>query len=256
MDTVGAMLGPLLGFAMLAAIPGGYDAVFVTSFCFALMGLAVLVLMVPSRRAAGSGHRSNLTMRTAAKMLANRSYRSTLAAAGLLAACTVGDGFLYLVIQRRTDLAPEFFPLLFVGSAAVYLLLAVPVGRLADRIGRRRVFVGGHVALLGAYAAAGAPVSAVAAVVVCLSLLGAYYAATDGVLSALTVPMVPAELRSSGLAGVQTVVAAGRFIAAIAFGAIWTQSTADTALIIFGLALAAALLPAVLLLRVAREDSR
>jgi MFS family permease len=189
-------------------------------------------------------------------MLANRSYRSTLAAAGLLAACTVGDGFLYLVIQRRTDLAPEFFPLLFVGSAAVYLLLAVPVGRLADRIGRRRVFVGGHVALLGAYAAAGAPVSAVAAVVVCLSLLGAYYAATDGVLSALTVPMVPAELRSSGLAGVQTVVAAGRFIAAIAFGAIWTQSTADTALIIFGLALAAALLPAVLLLRVAREDSR
>ena len=36
LDTVGAMLGPLVAFALLAIVPGGYDVVFVTSFCFAV----------------------------------------------------------------------------------------------------------------------------------------------------------------------------------------------------------------------------
>ena len=39
------------------------------------------------------------------------------------------------------------FPLLFVGTALVYMLLAVPAGRLADRVGRGRVFVGGYALL-------------------------------------------------------------------------------------------------------------
>lgn len=253
MDTFGAMAGPLLAFALLAAVPGGYDVVFVTSFCFALMGLAVLVLMVPNLRPAQRDGEPAVTGRKVVQLLADRSYRRTLLAAGLLATFTVGDGFLFLVIQRRTDLAPEFFPLLFVGSSAVYLLLAVPCGRLADRFGRRHMFIAGHVALLGAYAAAGVRVSVLAAVIVCLTLLGTYYAATDGVLAALTVPLVPEELRGSGLAGVQTVVAAGRFAAAIGFGAVWTYADVDTALAVFGLGLALVLLPAMLLLRIKRE---
>lgn len=253
MDTLGAMLGPLLAFAMLAAIPGGYDAIFVASFCFALMGLAVLVLMVPNLRPPAREESSKSPKRASAQLLSVRSYRQTLVAAGLLALVTVGDGFLFLVIQQRTDLSPKYFPLLFVGSASTYLLLAVPLGRLADRVGRRHVFIAGHVALLGAYAAAGSGVSAIAAVVLCLALLGTYYAATDGVLSALTVPMVPEALRSSGLAGVQTVVALGRFAAAIGFGAIWTMASVDTALVVYGIALALALVPAFLFLRDTRE---
>src|SRR5262245_34196070 len=50
LDTVGALLGPLLAFAVLAAAPGAYDAVFVVSFCFAIVGLGVIGLLVESRR--------------------------------------------------------------------------------------------------------------------------------------------------------------------------------------------------------------
>ena len=47
LDMAGAMAGPVLAFAVLAAAPGGYDAVFVVSLCAGLIGLGVVVLYVP-----------------------------------------------------------------------------------------------------------------------------------------------------------------------------------------------------------------
>jgi hypothetical protein len=49
MDTAGAMTGPLLAFGILSALPGSYEAVFVTSFCFALVGVAVIALLLRDR---------------------------------------------------------------------------------------------------------------------------------------------------------------------------------------------------------------
>ena len=45
----------------------------------------------------------------------------------VLGLATVSDAFLYLGMQRRMDLDLTAFPLLFVGSAASFMLLAVPV---------------------------------------------------------------------------------------------------------------------------------
>src|SRR3546814_1325098 len=71
--------------------------------------------------------------------------RRVLATAGILGLLTIGDGFVYLVLQSRGDFAAQWFPLLYVGTNVVFLALAVPLGRLADRVGRARVFVIGHV---------------------------------------------------------------------------------------------------------------
>lgn len=45
-DTVGVMVGPFVAFVLLSIAPGAFDAVFVTSFCVAVVGLAVLLLFV------------------------------------------------------------------------------------------------------------------------------------------------------------------------------------------------------------------
>jgi sugar phosphate permease len=47
LDMAGAMMGPVLTFAVLAVAPGAYDAVFVVSFCAGLIGLGFIVLYVP-----------------------------------------------------------------------------------------------------------------------------------------------------------------------------------------------------------------
>ena len=115
-------------------------------------------------------------------------------AAGVLGLLTISDGFLYLVAARRDDLAATWFPLLYVGTNVAYLALAIPLGRLADRFGRARVLVAGHLLLVGAYLCAAGPVGGLGATALCLLLLGAFYAATDGVLAALTATLVPTEV--------------------------------------------------------------
>ena len=57
MDTTGAMIGPLLAFAILAAAPLAFHSLFLVSFCFAVVGLMVLVLLraQPAADARGAG---------------------------------------------------------------------------------------------------------------------------------------------------------------------------------------------------------
>ncbi|MFD7256099.1 MFS transporter [Streptomyces sp. NPDC059874] len=220
LDTAGALLGPLAAFGVLWVVVDGYDTVFTVSCCVAVLGVALLALFVREAPAPAVPGPARAPVRTLVRIPELRRLCLTSAALGLF---TVGDAFLYLLLQRRLDLPAAYFPLLPVGTAAVFLLAAVPAGRFADRLGRRRVFLGGHVLLVGACllllvpGAAGPPL-----VVGVLTLLGLFYAATDGVLMAAAGSVLPAELRTTGLAVLQTAQALARFAGSVLFGAAWT----------------------------------
>lgn len=230
LDTAGALLGPLAAFGVLWVAVDGYEAVFTVSCCLAVLGVVLLALFVREAPApAPVTARAPLPpVRTLVRLPGLRRLCLTAAVLGLF---TVGDAFLYLLLQRRLDLAAGYFPLLPVGTAAVFLLAALPMGRLADRLGRHRVFLGGHLLLLGACLLLLAPVPAGAPLVVgVLALLGLFYAATDGVLMAAAGPLLPAELRTTGLAVLQTAQALARFAGSLLFGAAWTLWGPGTAL--------------------------
>ena len=152
-DSAGALLGPLVAFSLLGLFPGGFQGLFVVSFGMGLIGLATLVLGVENR-APDSLPMPSLSIRSWRVMfhpLQLRSFRRLLLAATPLALCSVSDAFVYLTFQRVSDLHVRYFPLLYLGTAFIYLTLAIPLGRLADRVGRWRVFLGGYVGLLGVY---------------------------------------------------------------------------------------------------------
>ncbi|SMH42843.1 Na+/melibiose symporter [Rathayibacter oskolensis] len=247
LDTVGATIGPLLAFVVLLLVPDGYATVFVVSAAFATLGVVVLLLFVPDLRTRPAGVPARV--RLPWRRLWDRRPRRLLLAAGLLGVLTVGDGFVYLVLQSRSGFAAQWFPLLYVGTNAAYLALAIPFGRLADRWGRARMFAAGHVLLLAVYVLAASPASGLPATLACLLLLGAFYAATDGVLAAVAGASVPAEIRASGIAAAQTVVAVARLIASVGFGALWLWLGREGAMIAVAVALTAALPVAALLLR-------
>ncbi|MEU2339280.1 MFS transporter [Streptomyces sp. NPDC013172] len=243
MDTTGAMLGPLAAFLILRAAADGYDAVFGVSACVAVLGVLVLVLFVPGKRkgpgaleedgrAAGPPVRGGeaegpaagppVRVREALALLRLPRLRALAGCAALLGLTTVSDAFVYLLVQRRAGIGEEWFPLLPLGTAVVFLLLAVPVGALADRVGRRTVFLAGHASLLTAYALLLWAPATPALVPLVLALHGTFYAATDGVLPAALAGLVPEHLRASGLAIVGTSQALARFCCSLAFGAAWT----------------------------------
>ena len=155
MDTAGAMLGPLLAFGLLARGAAALRRAS-SSSASASRSSASRVLVAararraapraadaPSRRRAAMGRALGLlrvppSAASARRRRARPGDRS--ATASSTSACSDRIGF-----------APRYLPLLFVGTAVVFMVLAVPMGRLADRVGRGRVFVGGYVLLLCVY---------------------------------------------------------------------------------------------------------
>ncbi|GHG11136.1 MULTISPECIES: MFS transporter [Amycolatopsis] len=220
MDTVGAFLGPLVAMAVLALSLGSYTSVFFTSFCIAAIAVLLLALFVRDRP--GSVDRAAVSARAALGLLKQQDFRRVALWAAMLGLVTVGDSFVYLILQRRWEIAATYFPLLPLGTAGVYLLLAVPLGKLADRVGRWPVFLGGHAALCLALVLLCGPRAGLWLAVVALGLHGVFYAATDGVLMAAAGPLIPAGLRATGLAVVQTGQAVARMLSSVLFGLAWT----------------------------------
>jgi MFS family permease len=255
LDTVGAMIGPLMAFGLLWVAPGAYDAVFVVSLCAALIGLSVLVLFVENAPAVVSTptRREQVTLGAAVRLLRLSSVRPLLIAGAVLNLATISDTFFFLTLQRRLEFQVGFFPLLYVATSAVYMILALPAGVLADRAGRTRVFIGSHVLLVLAYAALLRPSLGGAEIAGYVVLLGAYYAGTDGVLMALVSARLPRALRSTGMAQVTTLAGLARFAGSLLFGWLWTWGGLEFAVATAAGALLAAIVLGVFLLGWKRE---
>jgi MFS family permease len=250
MDNLGAFLGPLAALGLLGlATADSYDAVFVGSACAAAVGLLVMVLFVRNRQ--GPAATETIHAFRIRPLLRRRPFRRLCVVAALLGLVTVGDGFVYLVLADRDDLPVAAFPLLAVGTSLTFVLLAIPVGRLADRVGRWPIVVAGYCCLLAVYLILSLGRGPIVLVVV---LYGAFYAATDGVLTALAAPLIPDELKTTGLALLQTGQALAYFVSSVIFGVLWQYVGVNAACLAAAIA-AALMLPAgALLLRPARTE--
>jgi MFS family permease len=250
LDTVGAVIGPLLAFGLLVLAPQGFHSIFFVSFCFALVGLAILVLFVhnPTERL-DREHAAPPSTRSIAQLLAVPQFAAVIAAASALALATMSDGFVYLGLQKNLGFGIRDIPLLYGATSVVYMVLSVPIGYLADRVGFRRVFVLGYMLLLVVYAALVVPGLGGAASVMVIVAFGAYYAATDGILAALASSMLPAEVRATGLSLVMTATSIARLLASVLFGAIWVLAGVHAAVWVFALGVVLAAVFAAIVLK-------
>lgn len=246
LDTAGALLGPLLAFAVLALLPGDYSSVFALSFCLALAGVLVLAFFVRQPRA-DVRTRAGVSLRAGLRVATAPGVRTLVLVAGLLGLVTVGDMFMYVALQRQADLPTSVLPLLPLGTAGVFMLAAIPLGRVADRLGRWRLFLLGHVLLLGCYALVVSSLDGWLIAGAVLALHGLFYAASDGVLMAAAGPLIPTALRSTGLAVVQTSQALARTVGAFGFGAMAAWQGLGGTFAFFAVALVGLLLVAVAL---------
>ena len=126
---------------------GAYDAIFVVSFCVALIGLAVIVLFIrnpenKTENETGIGEtipssksHPAVTLRSMVKLLGQAEFRTLVIVGSALSLMTVSDGLIYLALQQRIKIANGLFPLLYIVTASMFMIFAIPAGRLADRWG-------------------------------------------------------------------------------------------------------------------------
>lgn len=242
MDTFGAFVGPLLAFWVLYLVPGDFHAVFVIAAlsprsasrsCSSRCPTFVCDVPGPAATRPTGGSRPDYC--------ATRVCCGSRPRPGSSACSASARPNVFLELQDRDDLALTYYPLLVVGMNLGYLILAVPVGCLADRIGRWPVFVRAYIALILAYVAAGGPIQGAVINCVAVALLGAFYAATDGTLVAMAGQAIGESVRTSAIVTAQTVSAGAAFFAPLIFATLWTAVGRAEAL-----PLVAAALPVVL----------
>lgn len=243
LDAAGALAGPALAFALLAGSPGRFDMLFIVSFAAAMAGLGVLLLFVRNQASSSvPAARRRAGFRDVTLLLSDRPFQRVVFIAGALALTTVSDALFYVALYQQFEFSAHLLPLLFVATSAAYLLLAVPLGHLADRIGRRHVFLAGHAMVLLAYVVLLGPWAAGSQLFWVVPLcLGTYYAATDGVLQALASEHIAPAVRGRGLALVGTVTSVARLLASVSFGWALTSLGREPAVALFGAALLVAI---------------
>lgn len=250
LDAGGALLGPIIAFVLLAQMPGAFDVLWVTSFLFAILGVAALWLYVPKPKANLFPVDRRISGLSLPALFTSPRFVA-LAGCGLfLSLSTINDGFIYLILQQKGGTNSGYLPLFFVATAASYMLFSIPAGIFADRFGRATIFLGGYAILGFIYLLwLSMPEIGVTTQIGCLLLLGLYYAGTEGVLMAMTSAAVPPEMRTSGLAILATAIALGKMGSSLLFGWIWDAYGVWSAISVFGAVLMAAVFAAGFCLR-------
>jgi MFS family permease len=118
----------------------------------------------------------------------------------------------------------------------IYTLISTPAGSLSDRIGRRRLIVGGWLVYAVIYTGFGL-VRTGWQVWVLYTLYGIYYGMAYGTGSALVADLVPADVRGTAYGTYNALVSVSGLAASIIAGALW-QNVNPAAPFLFGGAMA------------------
>jgi MFS family permease len=216
MDSAGAVVGPLVALALIAWTRGNLRLVIMLTAVPGLLG-AALVLTVREVRGVGAISPSGGKSGSWASL--PRPFLAYLAAWLPFALTNSSDVFLIL---RANNLgySTTLTVLLYTTYNLVYSVTSPLFGGLADKLGPRRVLVGG----LGVFAlvyAGFALVRSAWQLWPLFAIYGLYIAATDGVGKAYAVALVPADKRATSVGLLGSVTGVATLIASSVAGVLW-----------------------------------
>jgi MFS family permease len=253
MDTVGAVIGPLLGVALLGWAhevawvdsAGPFRFVFWLTLVPGLLAvLAFLFLVSDPERSPNP----DMTFFAALRGLPEK-FRGYLRAVGIFG---VGDFSHSLLILAATQLltpsmgivqAAQAAGLLYVWRNVVQVIVSYPVGVLADRYGSLSVLVIGYV--MGALTAVLAAmafwfkVESVLLLAVIFFIAGLYVTVQEALEPTVTADLVSADTLATSYGALGTVNGTAKFISSTVVGVLWTAVSP-----VFGFGLAALMMGA------------
>ena len=240
-DTAGAVVGPLIGLALLAALNERFRLVFVIAGIPALAGVALLSVLRERKPREEQPHAEAARIREL-----GAGFYLFLGVSLIFALGNSSDAFLIL---RSKDLGLSTTETVtaYVLYNTTYSLLSLPAGAASDRLGRRNVIGAGF--LIFAFVYLGFAAADIGSYVWPLfAVYGVYMALTDGVGRALVTDFVPARDRATAI-GLYTGATGGMIlISSVLAGVLWDTIDASAPFYLGAATASAALVALVTLL--------
>lgn len=220
LDSVGAFLGPLLAFILLAAFANSIRAAMWFAVIPAVLTVVVLIVGVrePTAQSSASTLRPPPTFADARRL--PRRFWIVVLLGAVFTLARFSEAFLVLRAQD-VGLPLAAVPLAMMVMNVVYAAGAYPAGIAADRFSARTLLLIGLGFLIGAdliLALATSPAAALAGA----ALWGLYLAGTQGLLSKLVADTAPPDLRGSAFGVFNLVSGVSLLLASVIAGALWT----------------------------------
>ena len=219
LDTVGAVLGPLLAIVFMALLADNFTHVFWIAVIPAFVAVAIIVLFVrePKRPPRAKTLRSPLSRAELARL--DIGYWVVVGVAAIFTLARFSEAFL-LLRAKSVGMPVMWVPAVMVVMNVVYAAISWPAGSLSDSIGRYRLLIAGFALLIVAdlVLAFGASVTTV---IVGVAIWGLHMGLTQGLLSALVADTAPANLRGTAFGVFDLVSGLAMLAASVIAGGLW-----------------------------------
>jgi len=227
MDTMGAVVGPLLAFIFLSLFANNYRKVFWLSMVPGIIAVVLIILFITEKGRESKGlHRSRLTFKHFDWKFRYFIFITTLFALG-----NSSDAFLILRAQNL-GMAVKTIPLVYLLFNLVYSISSYPAGVVADKFGKKRVMLSGFILFALVYSGF-ASCKTAGFIWPLFAFYGLFMGLTEGIQRGFLATIIPADFKATAFGIYNMAIGITMFPASLIGGWLW-DNVSPSATFYFG----------------------
>jgi MFS family permease len=222
LDTLGAVLGPVLALAWLNYYPGGYTSIFYMAFIPGLISVLLIFLLREQKQPASTLPSGNFFSYFSYWKIATPSYKRLVTGLTLFAIANSSDVFL-LLKAKQIGANDKTAIIAYILYNIVYAASSYPMGIVADKLGKKKVFLFGlllFVLVYGGFVFTSSPVI----VYGLFFVYGIYAAATEGIAKAWITNMAHEQNTATAIGFYTSMESVSSLMASLIAGILWSNA--------------------------------
>jgi MFS family permease len=218
MDTLGAAIGPAAALVLLHYFPDNFQLIFLLAFIPSAIAVAFTLLVKDKPIESKPGSRKNYSSFWKS---APKSYKKLLVLITIFSLINSSDVFLILKSKDISDSSTlAIFGYIFYNL--IYAAVSYPLGGLADKYGKRKIFSLGLIIFSLVYFGF-ALVPEIELIWMLFALYGIYAASTEGISKAWVSDLIPDEQRGSAIGLLTMLSSFSVMLGSFLTGILWDQ---------------------------------
>lgn len=228
MDTLGAVIGPVLALLFLYYKPGNYVMLFYIAFVPGILAIILTGILKDKKSKPVQTTSASFFSFLQYWRTSPATYRKLLIGLLLFTLCNSSDVFL-LLKMKEAGISDTITISIYIFYNCVYALFAYPIGILADKIGLKKVLVSGIILFSIVYVSM-AMMQSLGWFIIAFLLYGIYAAATEGIAKAWITNIAAKQDKATAIGTYTALQSICTLIASSITGIVWYSYGATAAL--------------------------